>query len=44
MKVIKKDIKKGILNDWGIFIGEHNREAVLLRMQGITFFPSNCFT
>ena len=29
MKAIKQDIKKGILKDWGVFVGEHNGYSVV---------------
>jgi hypothetical protein len=29
MKVIKQDIKKGLLKDWGLFVGEHNGYSVV---------------
>ncbi len=29
MKVIKQDIKKGILKDWGVFVGENHGYSVV---------------
>ncbi len=29
MKVIKQDMKAGILKDWGLFVGEHNGYSVV---------------
>jgi len=29
MEVIKQDIEKGILKDWGVFVGEHNGYSVV---------------
>jgi len=29
MKVIKQDMKEGILKDWGLFVGEHNGYSVV---------------
>ena len=29
MKVIKQDIKKGILKDWGLFVGENHGYSVV---------------
>ena len=29
MKVIKQDIKKGILKDWGLFVGESHGYSVV---------------
>ena len=29
MKVIKQDMKAGILRDWGLFVGEHNGYSVV---------------
>jgi len=29
MKVIKQDMKKGILKDWGLFVGENNGYSVV---------------
>jgi len=29
MKVIKQDIKRGLLKDWGLFVGEHNGYSVV---------------
>ena len=29
MEVITQDIKKGILKDWGLFVGEHNGYSVV---------------
>lgn len=29
MEMVKQDIKKGILKDWGVFVGEHNGYSVV---------------
>jgi len=29
MKTIKRDIKKGILKDWGLFVGQHHGYSVV---------------